>query len=95
MKKIFPIIIILIAVSVLGIIAIQINWLQNMLLLREDQVKQKVIDVSTKVGVELAQYKGVFPAQPSKKVSRLWRRVFLRVFQAIQRGTTVYRQGTV
>ena len=67
MKKIFPIIIILIAVSVLGIIAIQINWLQNMLLLREDQVKQKVIDVSTRVGMELAQYKGVFPAQPSKK----------------------------
>jgi two-component system, OmpR family, phosphate regulon sensor histidine kinase PhoR len=66
-KRIFPIIIILIAVSVLGIIAIQINWLQNMLLLREDQVKQKVIDVSTKVGVELAQYKGVFPAMPSKK----------------------------
>lgn len=67
MKKIFPIIIVLIAISVLGIIAIQINWLQNMLLLREDQVKQKVFDVSRKVGEELAQYKGAFPATPGKK----------------------------
>src|SRR5688572_13405727 len=38
-----------------------------MLLLREEQVKQKVIDVSRVVEEELAQYKGAFPANPGKK----------------------------
>lgn len=65
MKKVFPIIIGLITLSLIGIVIIQISWLKNMLVLREDQVRQKVIDVAKKVGEELAQYKGM-PAAPSK-----------------------------
>jgi len=57
-KRIFPIIIALITLSLIGIIVIQISWLKNMLLLREDQVYQKVNDVTTVVGEELAQHKG-------------------------------------
>ena len=65
MKKVFPIIIGLISLSLVGIVIIQISWLKNMLVLREDQVRQKVIDVAKKVGEELAQYKGT-PSAPSK-----------------------------
>lgn len=58
MKRIFPIIIILITVSLIGIIIIQISWLKNVLLLRQDQVEQKVIDAGSKAAQELEQYKG-------------------------------------
>ncbi|OLY91709.1 two-component system, OmpR family, phosphate regulon sensor histidine kinase PhoR [Cnuella takakiae] len=64
MKRIFPIIILLITLSVLGIIWIQVSWLRNMLLLKEDQVEQKVYDVTKGVGEDLGQYKSS-PA-PSK-----------------------------
>ena len=53
-----PIIIGLISLSLIGIVIIQILYLQNMLLLREDQVRQKVLQVTTAVGEELAEYKG-------------------------------------
>ncbi|MBD0378260.1 MAG: HAMP domain-containing histidine kinase [Bacteroidota bacterium] len=69
MKRIFPIIIVLIALSLVGIILIQVSWLQNMLLLREDQVKQKVHDVVRIVGEELAQYKGSAAASGVKPFS--------------------------
>ena len=62
-KRIFPIIIILISLSLIGIIYIQISWLNNMLLLRKDQVEQKVADITKRVAEELAQYKG--PSQGS------------------------------
>jgi two-component system phosphate regulon sensor histidine kinase PhoR len=58
-KKIFPIIIVLITLSLIGVIVIQISWLKNMLPLQEDQVYQKVWNVTTKVGDDLAQHKGV------------------------------------
>ena len=58
MKRIFPIILVLITLSLLGIIYIQINWLHNMVLLRKDQIDQKVRDIAKQVGEDLAQYKG-------------------------------------
>jgi two-component system phosphate regulon sensor histidine kinase PhoR len=66
-KRNFPIIIGLITISLIGIIFIQISWLQNMLVLQQDQVKQKVKDVAIKVGEELAQYKAT-PAAPNNKM---------------------------
>ena len=62
MKKIFPIILVLITLSLLGIIYIQINWLNNMVLLRKDQIDQKVRDIAKQVGEELSQYKGAAPS---------------------------------
>ena len=67
MKRIFTVIIILITLSVIGIIVLQISWLNNMLLLREDQVLQKVTEVTKLVGNELAQYKGSYPTVSNKK----------------------------
>lgn len=57
MKRIFPIIIILISISLVGIILIQISWLKNMVVLKKDQVEEKVKNISTQVADELAQYK--------------------------------------
>ena len=58
MKRIFPIILVLITLSLIGIIFIQLSWLNNMVLLRKDQVEQKVEDIAKQVGEDLAQYKG-------------------------------------
>ncbi len=49
----------LITLSVLGIIFMQLSWLQNMLLLREDQIKQKVVDITKEVGADLTDHKGI------------------------------------
>jgi two-component system phosphate regulon sensor histidine kinase PhoR len=66
-KRIFPIIIVLITLSVLGVIYFQISWLKNMLLLRQDQVEQRISDVTKTVAEDLAQLKGSLPAQPQRR----------------------------
>ena len=58
MKRIFPIISVLIIVSLLGIIYIQYSWLKNMLLLKEDQMKEKIYNVTKSISTDLSQYKG-------------------------------------
>jgi two-component system phosphate regulon sensor histidine kinase PhoR len=60
-KRIFPIIITLITLSLLGIIWIQVSWLRNMLELKEEQVKEKVAAITQSVGIQLAEYKGNAP----------------------------------
>ncbi len=48
----------MISLSLVGIIAIQISWLKNMILLRKEQIKHNV-DLSTQaVGKDLSQHKG-------------------------------------
>jgi two-component system, OmpR family, phosphate regulon sensor histidine kinase PhoR len=59
-KRIFPIIIILITLSLIGIIIIQLSWIKNMLLVREDFYKGKVMDATKMVGEELAMHKGSY-----------------------------------
>ncbi|MFL5810233.1 MAG: sensor histidine kinase [Flavisolibacter sp.] len=65
MKKVFPIIIVLISVSLVGIIYIQYSWLKNMLLLREDQLKEKIYNVTKSIATDLQQYKAM-PSQSNK-----------------------------
>lgn len=57
-KRIFPIIIALITLSLIGIILIQISWLQNMIVAKEEQVREKLRDVTELVANELSQAKG-------------------------------------
>lgn len=61
MKRIFPIIIVLISLSLIGIIYIQFAWLNSMVLLRQDQMKEKIKLVTQSIGTELSQYKGTPP----------------------------------
>ena len=53
MKKIFPLIIVLITVSLLGIIYIQVSWIRTLALFREEQFKEKLSFVIQQVGEEL------------------------------------------
>jgi two-component system, OmpR family, phosphate regulon sensor histidine kinase PhoR len=64
-KRIFPIIVVLIALSLIGIILIQVSWLKNMVKLREEQVKHKVHEITTLVSTDLAQFKTI-PVTPDR-----------------------------
>jgi two-component system, OmpR family, phosphate regulon sensor histidine kinase PhoR len=64
-KRIFPIIIVLIGLSLVGIIYIQFAWLNSMLLLKQDQLKERLFNVAKSVSTDLSQYKSVHP--PDKK----------------------------
>jgi two-component system phosphate regulon sensor histidine kinase PhoR len=64
-KRIFPIIITLISISLIGIIYIQFAWLNSMLLLKEDQLKEKIYNVTKSISSELSQYKGA-PSSTNK-----------------------------
>ena len=57
MKKIFPIIIGLISLSLVGIIVIQVLWLKNMVLLRQEQMRHRIQDGVTLASNTLVQHK--------------------------------------
>jgi two-component system, OmpR family, phosphate regulon sensor histidine kinase PhoR len=62
MKRTFTIITVLISLSLTGIIIIQLSWIKNMVLLREEQIKHSVKDATQIVGEDLAQHKGSYAA---------------------------------
>jgi two-component system, OmpR family, phosphate regulon sensor histidine kinase PhoR len=65
-KRIFTIITILISLSLIGIIVIQISWLKNMVLLKEEQIMEKVQKATEMVGQELGERKGSYAAGGKK-----------------------------
>lgn len=67
MKRLFTIITILITLSLIGIIFSQITGIRNMMLLREDQIRQRVIDATEIVAEELSQHKGSYAAGSDKR----------------------------
>ncbi|ANH82196.1 two-component sensor histidine kinase [Niabella ginsenosidivorans] len=60
MKKLFVLITVLITLSLLGIILLQVSWLKNNVILREDQVRQKIDNAIKSVALELIQYKAQY-----------------------------------
>lgn len=54
MKKIFPLIIVLISLSLVGIIYIQYNWIDTMLVNKQEEFRWKVIRAIAEVGEQLA-----------------------------------------
>lgn len=72
MKKIFTIITILITLSLIGIIVIQVSWIQNMLLIKKDQVRDNVDFAVADVVLELVEEKSKFPSLVSPKMITEW-----------------------
>jgi two-component system phosphate regulon sensor histidine kinase PhoR len=66
LKKIFPIILVLISLSLIGIIVIQISWILTMLENKREDLHHKMIDVVAQVGQQLVEQRG-----NSAKVLRL------------------------
>jgi two-component system, OmpR family, phosphate regulon sensor histidine kinase PhoR len=66
-KRIFTIITVLISLSLIGLILIQISWINNMVQLRQEQIKHSVEESTKTVGNELAQHKGGFTPGNTKR----------------------------
>ncbi len=62
MKKIFPVIIVLISLSLIGTIYIQYNWLHTMLVNKQEEFKWKVIKTIDEVSKELIESRGTLPS---------------------------------
>ncbi|MBI3137294.1 MAG: HAMP domain-containing histidine kinase [Sphingobacteriales bacterium] len=67
MKRIFTIITVLISLSLIGLILIQVSWINNMVLLRQEQIKHSVEESTKMVGNELAQHKGSYAPGNTKR----------------------------
>lgn len=65
MKKNFPIIIILISLSLIGIIYIQWNWILTMVENKQEELQHKLVDVVSDVGQDLIEHKDA--ASPNLK----------------------------
>jgi two-component system, OmpR family, phosphate regulon sensor histidine kinase PhoR len=92
-KRIFTIITILISLSVIGLIVLQLSWLRNMVLLRQEQVKERINEAISKVGTELAQYKGNI-AIPNNR-SAATGSIFGDDFSSFLKPQTIGRRFTV
>jgi two-component system, OmpR family, phosphate regulon sensor histidine kinase PhoR len=68
MKKILPIVIALMTLSMVGLVYLQFTWFHNMVLVREEQVYQNGLNVVTSVGNDLNQSytNSPFTHKPSK-----------------------------
>ena len=57
MKKNFTIIFILISISLIGIIYIRWNWITTMVENKQEELRHKLVDVTTDVARDLIEYK--------------------------------------
>ncbi len=92
MKKIFTIITILITLSLIGIIIIQVSWIQNMLVIKKDQVRDNLDFAVADVVLELVEEKSKFPSLVSPKMITEWPKDQLR---NLFRAPTVAQRYTV
>jgi len=61
-KKLFPVIIILISLSLAGTIYVQYNWLDTMLVNKQDEFSYKITRAIDEVGTELMEQKNTLPS---------------------------------
>ncbi|MES2646848.1 MAG: HAMP domain-containing sensor histidine kinase [Bacteroidota bacterium] len=71
MKKVFPVIIILITVSLIGIIYIQYSRFQNMLIVKEEQMYERVASAIDMVGKDLTYNASRMPVLRRQRKSQL------------------------
>lgn len=62
MKKIFPVIIVLISLSLAGTIYVQYNWLDTMLVNKQEEFGYKITRAIDEVGTELMEQKNTLPS---------------------------------
>ncbi len=72
MKRLFTLITILITLSLIGIIVLQLSWIKNSLLLKEDQTIQAIESAMFDVSQELIEEKSKLPSMISPKMIQEW-----------------------
>ena len=64
MKKVYTLIILLISLTLVGIIIIQVSWIKNAIVIRDEQLTRNVYMAMNEVAQELVETKGKFPTMP-------------------------------
>ncbi len=90
MKKIFPVIVVLVALSVLGIILIQVSWLKNLLLVQQDNYEIKITKAISAVGEEMSNQ----ATMPAMRMPRTGMHLFPYDFNFTVRPSTVSSRYT-
>ena len=72
MKRLFTLITILITLSLIGIIVLQLSWIKNSLLLKEDQTIQAIESAMFDVSQDLIEEKSKLPTLISPKMIQEW-----------------------
>src|SRR5687768_9809020 len=62
LRKVFPVIIVLISLSLVGTIYVQYSWLRTMLMDKQEEFKSKLIGGINDVGKLLMEQKGTLPS---------------------------------
>jgi two-component system phosphate regulon sensor histidine kinase PhoR len=74
LKKNFPIIFVLITLSLIGMIYIQVNWILTMAENKEEELHHKVVDVMGDVGQQLVEQRSIAPNVKTFKLKPgIWR----------------------
>ncbi len=94
MKKILPVIIILITASLLGIIAIQVSWIKNMLLVKEEQMYDRITRSMQAVGSELMEQKGTLPNLKNPKFRPTFMIPSDQLLNELLKPSTIARSAT-
>ncbi len=71
MKKIYPVIIFLVTGSLIGIIYVQYSWFQNMLLVKDEQLNDRITKSVAAVGKEVSNPGGSLPILRRQRKSQL------------------------
>ena len=72
MKRLFTLITILITLSLIGIIVLQLSWIKNSLLLKEDQTNQAIDAAAYDLWQDLIEEKSKLPTLISPKMIQEW-----------------------
>lgn len=73
LKKIFPIIFVLISLSLIGSIYIQINWILTMLENKQEELHHRLVDATNYVATELVNQRGGSTSKVLRLKPGLWR----------------------
>jgi two-component system phosphate regulon sensor histidine kinase PhoR len=93
MKRIFTIITILISLSLVGIIVLQVSWIKNALLIKEEQLYNNITISVAKTATELEDEKSKFPAVISPKMMTNWPKD--RMFNLFRAPTIAQRYSAI
>jgi two-component system, OmpR family, phosphate regulon sensor histidine kinase PhoR len=72
LRKVFPVIIVLISLSLVGTIYVQYNWLRTMLVDKQEEFKWKLVRGIDEVGKVLMEQKGTLPSLKNYRNRPTW-----------------------
>lgn len=94
MKKIFPVIILLVTLSLAGIIIIQVSWFRSMMENKEEELDRKIVDAISRVASDLTEQKGSLPSLRNSRLRPSFSFPSDQVMKELMKPSTVAEKFT-